>query len=147
MGCSSSSIQTQGPASERPAGKAPGACDDNQTLSDQMELEPMDEAGEKNQSAAVRVTAGCVSSVTEEAAGGKAESLAAAVKAVLSLPSESARNVQDKEEDPANKGEMREKVETEMRSETVSEGSETKEETGEAVDPAVTEIEATNNEE
>ncbi|XP_054841061.1 glutamate-rich protein 5 [Eublepharis macularius] len=59
---------------------------------------------------------------------------------------EMVKELQLDEEEQLIEGEMGEKVETEMHSEIVSEGSETKEEeTGEAT--AATEIETTNNEE
>ncbi|KAM9574139.1 glutamate-rich protein 5 isoform 2-T2 [Guaruba guarouba] len=52
------------------------------------------------------------------------------------------------EEDHLTEGEMGEQVETELLSETVSRGSETKEETGEAVDSAAgTEIETASHKE
>ncbi|XP_025065105.1 glutamate-rich protein 5 isoform X2 [Alligator sinensis] len=67
----------------------------------------------------------------------------------LSPVIEITKEVQINEEDQLIEGETGEKVETEMHSEIVSEGNETKEEeTGEALDvTAATEIEATNNEE
>nr|XP_056710675.1 glutamate-rich protein 5 [Euleptes europaea] len=64
----------------------------------------------------------------------------------FNLVTEMVKELQIDEEDQLKEGEMGEKVETEMHSEIVCEGSETKEEeTGEAT--AATEIEATNNEE
>ncbi|XP_060099438.1 glutamate-rich protein 5 isoform X2 [Heteronotia binoei] len=64
----------------------------------------------------------------------------------FNLVTEMVKELQIEEEEQLIEGEMGEKVETEMHSEIVSEGSETKEEeTGEAT--AATEIEATNNEE
>ncbi|XP_077207944.1 glutamate-rich protein 5 [Paroedura picta] len=64
----------------------------------------------------------------------------------FNLITEMVKELQIEEEEQLIEGEMGEKVETEMHSEIVSEGSETKEEeTGEAT--AATEIEATNNEE
>uniref|UniRef100_A0ACB8FE93 Uncharacterized protein n=1 Tax=Sphaerodactylus townsendi TaxID=933632 RepID=A0ACB8FE93_9SAUR len=64
----------------------------------------------------------------------------------LNLVAEMVKELLIDEEEQLTEGEMVEKVETEMHSEIVSEGSETKEEeTGEAT--AATEIEATNNEE
>ncbi|XP_053106723.1 glutamate-rich protein 5 isoform X2 [Hemicordylus capensis] len=78
-------------------------------------------------------------------AEGNAAESAGTEEANPHLVTEFATELQMGEEEPLTEGETGEKVETEMHCEIVSEGSETKEEMGEAT--TATEIEATDNEE